>query len=157
MKNLPKELIHFLNSKFIINSAVIKLIKKSTDGTVKFLISLFDNNVIEAVLIPTEKRITACVSSQVGCSLDCDFCATAKIKRMRNLDFYEIFDQLMILNFESLKLFGRSISNIVFMGMGEPLLNYKNVLKSIEMICSKNGIGISKKDNCLNIWNVKNY
>ena len=145
MKNLPKELIHFLNSRFIINSAVIKLIKKSTDGTVKFLISLFDNNVIEAVLIPTEKRITACVSSQVGCSLDCDFCATAKIKRMRNLDFYEIFDQLMILNFESLKLFGRSISNIVFMGMGEPLLNYKNVLKSIEMICSKNGIGISKK------------
>ena len=121
------------------------MIKKSTDGTVKFLISLFDNNVIEAVLIPTEKRITACVSSQVGCSLDCDFCATAKIKRMRNLDFYEIFDQLMILNFESLKLFGRSISNIVFMGMGEPLLNYKNVLKSIEMICSKNGIGISKK------------
>ena len=106
---------------------------------------MFDNNVIEAVLIPTEKRITACVSSQVGCSLDCDFCATAKIKRMRNLDFYEIFDQLMILNFESLKLFGRSISNIVFMGMGEPLLNYKNVLKSIEMICSKNGIGISKK------------
>ena len=145
MKNLPKELIHFLNSRFIINSAVIKLIKKSTDGTVKFLISLFDNNVIEAVLIPTEKRITACVSSQVGCSLDCDFCATAKIKRMRNLDFYEIFDQLMILNFESLKLFGRPISNIVFMGMGEPLLNYKNVLKSIEMICSKNGIGISKK------------
>lgn len=121
------------------------IIRKSTDGTVKFLISLFDNNVIEAVLIPTEKRITACVSSQVGCSLDCDFCATAKIKRMRNLDFYEIFDQLMILNFESLKLFGRSISNIVFMGMGEPLLNYKNVLKSIEMICSKNGIGISKK------------
>ena len=145
MKNLPKELIHFLNSRFTINSAVIKLIKKSTDGTVKFLISLFDNNVIEAVLIPTEKRITACVSSQVGCSLDCDFCATAKIKRMRNLDFYEIFDQLMILNFESLKLFGRSISNIVFMGMGEPLLNYKNVLKSIEMICSKKGIGISKK------------
>ena len=118
---------------------------RDRDGTVKFLISLFDNNVIEAVLIPTEKRITACVSSQVGCSLDCDFCATAKIKRMRNLDFYEIFDQLMILNFESLKLFGRSISNIVFMGMGEPLLNYKNVLKSIEMICSKNGIGISKK------------
>ena len=80
MKNLPKELIHFLNSRFIINSAVIKLIKKSTDGTVKFLISLFDNNVIEAVLIPTEKRITACVSSQVGCSLDCDFCATAKLR-----------------------------------------------------------------------------
>ena len=145
MKNLPKELIHFLNSRFKINNVVIQLIKKSRDGTVKFLLSLPDNNVIEAVLIPTEKRITACVSSQVGCSLDCDFCATSKIKRMRNLDFYEIFDQLMILNFESLKLFGRPISNIVFMGMGEPLLNYKNVLKSIEMICSKKGIGISKK------------
>ena len=145
MKNLPKELIHFLNSRFKINNVFIQLIKKSRDGTVKFLLSLSDSNIIEAVLIPTEKRITACVSSQVGCSLDCDFCATAKIKRMRNLDFYEIFDQLMILNFESLKLFGRSISNIVFMGMGEPLLNYKNVLKSIEMICSKKGIGISKK------------
>ncbi len=145
MKNLPKELIHFLNSRFKINNVVIQLIKKSRDGTVKFLLSLSDKNVIEAVLIPTEKRITACVSSQVGCSLDCNFCATAKIKRIRNLDFYEIFDQLMILNLESLKLFGRPISNIVFMGMGEPLLNYKNVLKSIEMICSKNGIGISKK------------
>ncbi len=145
MKNLPKDLILFLNSRFIINNVIIKLITKSNDGTVKFLLSLCDDNIIEAVLIPSENRITACVSCQVGCSLDCDFCATAKIKRMRNLDFYEIFDQLMILNLESVKLFGKSISNIVFMGMGEPLLNYKNVLKSIEMICSKKGIGISKK------------
>ena len=121
------------------------MVTKSDDGTVKFLLSLCDDNIIEAVLIPSENRITACVSCQVGCSLDCDFCATAKIKRMRNLDFYEIFDQSMILNFESVKLFGKSISNIVFMGMGEPLLNYKNVLKAIEMICSKKGIGISKK------------
>ena len=145
MKNLPKDLILFLNSRFIINNVIIKLVKKSNDGTVKFLLSLCDDNIIEAVLIPSENRITACVSCQVGCSLDCDFCATAKIKRMRNLDFYEIFDQLMILNFESVKLFGKSISNIVFMGMGEPLLNYKNVLKAIEMICSKKGIGLSKK------------
>ena len=145
MKNLPKDLILFLNSRFIINNVIIKLVTKSDDGTVKFLLSLCDDNIIEAVLIPSENRITACVSCQVGCSLDCDFCATAKIKRMRNLDFYEIFDQSMILNFESVKLFGRSISNIVFMGMGEPLLNYKNVLKAIEMICSKKGIGISKK------------
>ena len=145
MKNLPKDLILFLNSRFIINNVIIKLVTKSNDGTVKFLLSLCDDNIIEAVLIPSENRITACVSCQVGCSLDCDFCATAKIKRMRNLDFYEIFDQLMILNLESVKFFGKSISNIVFMGMGEPLLNYKNVLKSIEMICSKKGIGISKK------------
>ena len=145
MKNLPKDLILFLDSRFKINNVNIKLIKKSRDGTAKFLISLSDKNIIEAVLIPTEKRITACISSQVGCSLDCDFCATSKISRMRNLNFYEIFDQTMILNTESSKLFGRTISNIVFMGMGEPLLNYKNVLKAIEMICSKKGLGISKK------------
>lgn len=145
MKNLPKDLISFLDSRFKINNVNIKLIKKSRDGTTKFLISLSDKNIIEAVLIPTEKRITACISSQVGCSLDCDFCATSKISRMRNLNFYEIFDQTMILNAESSKLFGRTISNIVFMGMGEPLLNYKNVLKAIEMICSKKGLGISKK------------
>ena len=145
MKNLPKDLISFLDSRFKINNVNIKLIKKSSDGTAKFLISLSDKNIIEAVLIPTEKRITACISSQVGCSLDCDFCATSKISRMRNLNFYEIFDQTMILNAESSKLFGRTISNIVFMGMGEPLLNYKNVLKAIEMICSKKGLGISKK------------
>lgn len=145
MKNLPKDLILFLDSRFKINNVNIKLIKKSRDGTAKFLISLSDKNIIEAVLIPTEKRITACISSQVGCSLDCDFCATSKISRMRNLNFYEIFDQTMILNAESSKLFGRTISNIVFMGMGEPLLNYKNVLKAIEMICSKKGLGISKK------------
>ena len=145
MKNLPKDLISFLDSRFKINNVNIKLIKKSRDGTAKFLISLSDKNIIEAVLIPTEKRITACISSQVGCSLDCDFCATSKISRMRNLNFYEIFDQTMILNAESYKLFGRTISNIVFMGMGEPLLNYKNVLKAIEMICSKKGLGISKK------------
>ena len=145
MKNLPKDLISFLDSRFKINNVNIKLIKKSRDGTAKFLISLSDKNIIEAVLIPTEKRITACISSQVGCSLDCDFCATSKISRMRNLNFYEIFDQTMILNVESSKLFGRTISNIVFMGMGEPLLNYKNVLKAIEMICSKKGLGISKK------------
>ena len=145
MKNLPKDLILFLDSRFKINNVNIKLIKKSRDGTTKFLISLSDKNIIEAVLIPTEKRITACISSQVGCSLDCDFCATSKISRMRNLNFYEIFDQTMILNAESSKLFGRTISNIVFMGMGEPLLNYKNVLKAIEMICSKKGLGISKK------------
>ena len=145
MKNLPKDLISFLDSRFKINNVNIKLIKKSSDGTAKFLISLSDKNIIEAVLIPTEKRITACISSQVGCSLDCDFCATSKISRIRNLNFYEIFDQTMILNTESSKLFGRTISNIVFMGMGEPLLNYKNVLKAIEMICSKKGLGISKK------------
>ncbi|MFL2592625.1 MAG: 23S rRNA (adenine(2503)-C(2))-methyltransferase RlmN [Flavobacteriaceae bacterium] len=145
MKNLPKDLILFLDSRFKINNVNIKLIKKSRDGTAKFLISLSDKNIIEAVLIPTEKRITACISSQVGCSLDCDFCATSKISRIRNLNFYEIFDQTMILNAESSKLFGRTISNIVFMGMGEPLLNYKNVLKAIEMICSKKGLGISKK------------
>ena len=97
------------------------------------------------MLIPTEKRITACVSSQVGCSLDCNFCATSRLKRIRNLESYEIYDQIMLLNNESLKSFSKPISNIVFMGMGEPLLNYNNVIDSIDLITGNQGLGISKK------------
>ena len=101
--------------------------------------------VIESVLIPSNDRLTACVSSQVGCSLDCNFCATSLLKRMRNLEYYEIFDQIMLLNKEANKIFDSSITNIVFMGMGEPLLNYKNVIESINQITSNIGIGISNR------------
>ena len=123
----------------------VKTSKKSFDGTIKFAIQLYDNLIVEAVLIPTNKRVTACVSSQVGCSLDCNFCATSKIKKMRNLESYEIFDQIMLLNKESINYFSSHITNIVFMGMGEPLLNYKNVIESIDQIASDFGIGISYK------------
>ena len=145
MSNLPSDLIHFLIENFKLNKSKVKTIKKSSDGTIKFAIQLYDNLIVEAVLIPSNKRITACVSSQVGCSLDCNFCATSKIKKMRNLESYEIFDQIMLLNRESINHFSSPITNIVFMGMGEPLLNYKNVIESIDQITSDFGIGISYK------------
>ena len=131
MLNLPRDLINFLKKNFKLNHAEILSVQKSSDKTVKYAIKLHDGLVIESVLIPSNDRITACVSSQVGCSLDCNFCATSQLKRMRNLEAYEIFDQIMILNKESINYFSSSISNIVFMGMGEPLLNYKNVIESI--------------------------
>ena len=145
MSNLPNDLIHFLIENFKLNKSKVNTIKKSSDGTIKFAIQLYDNLIVEAVLIPTNKRVTACVSSQVGCSLDCNFCATSKIKKMRNLESYEIFDQIMLLNKESINHFSSQITNIVFMGMGEPLLNYKNVIESIDQITSDFGIGISYK------------
>jgi len=145
MSNLPSDLIHFLIENFKLNKSKVKTSKKSSDGTIKFAIQLFDNLIVEAVLIPSNKRITACISSQVGCSLDCNFCATSKIKKMRNLESYEIFDQIMLLNKESINHFSSQITNIVFMGMGEPLLNYKNVIESIDQITSDFGIGISYK------------
>ena len=145
MSNLPNDLIHFLIENFKLNKSKVNTIKKSSDGTIKFAIQLYDNLIVEAVLIPSNKRVTACISSQVGCSLDCNFCATSKIKKMRNLESYEIFDQIMLLNKESINHFSSNITNIVFMGMGEPLLNYKNVIESIDQITSDFGIGISYK------------
>ncbi len=145
MLNLPRDLINFLKKNFKLNHAHILSVQKSSDKTVKYAIKLHDGLVIESVLIPSNDRITACVSSQAGCSLDCNFCATSQLKRMRNLEAYEIFDQIMILNKESINYFSSSISNIVFMGMGEPLLNYKNVIESIDYITSDYGIGISYK------------
>ena len=145
MSNLPNDLIQFLTENFKLNKSKVKTSKKSFDGTIKFAIQLYDNLIVEAVLIPSNKRVTACISSQVGCSLDCNFCATSKIKKMRNLESYEIFDQIMLLNKESINHFSSRITNIVFMGMGEPLLNYKNVIESIDQITSDFGIGISYK------------
>ena len=143
--NIPKDLIRLLDENFFLSNTLIHQFQKSSDLTIKFSIKLHDNLIIEAVLIPTEKRITACVSSQVGCSLDCNFCATSRLKRIRNLESYEIYDQIMLLNNESLKSFSKPISNIVFMGMGEPLLNYNNVIDSIDLITGNQGLGISKK------------
>ncbi len=145
MTNIPKSLVKLLKENFVINITNILSKQVSNDSTIKFAIKLHDNLVVEAVLIPSGKRVTACVSCQVGCSLDCEFCATSKLLRMRNLHSYEIFDQIMILNSQSLKNYSLPISNIVFMGMGEPLLNYKNVIESIKLITSEDGIKISNK------------
>ena len=145
MTNIPKSLVKLLKENFVINITNILSKQVSNDSTIKFAIKLHDNLVVESVLIPSGNRVTACVSSQVGCSLDCGFCATSKLLRMRNLHSYEIFDQIMILNSQSLKNYSLPISNIVFMGMGEPLLNYKNVIESIKLITSEHGIKISNK------------
>ncbi|MBK5272354.1 MAG: 23S rRNA (adenine(2503)-C(2))-methyltransferase RlmN, partial [Bacteroidia bacterium] len=117
----------------------------SEDGTVKFRFKTFDGHFIEGVLIPTALRNTACISSQIGCSLSCKFCATGYMDRKRNLDFDEIYDQVALINLECEKTYGKKLSNIVFMGMGEPLLNYKNVLRSIERITSAEGMAMSPK------------
>ena len=145
MTNLSKDLRTILGNTFVINHIEVDKIQKSSDGTIKNAVKLFDDYTVESVLIPTDNRTTACVSSQVGCSLDCEFCATSKIKRMRNLNPDEIYDQVVTINNQSLKYFERSLSNIVFMGMGEPLMNFNNLIKSIEKISSDKGLNISQK------------
>ena len=145
MSSLSKDLRELLNEKFEFKSAKIDQEFKSTDGTIKFSFKLFDDKLVEGVLIPSKKRVTACISSQIGCSLDCAFCATGTMGLSRNLSSSEIFDQVFKLNEESERNYGRSLTNIVFMGMGEPLLNYNNLLKSIHHITSEKGMGISPR------------
>ena len=145
MTNISLELRNLLKNEFVINHIKIDDIQKSNDGTIKNAVKLFDNLLVESVLIPVKNRTTACISSQVGCSLDCEFCATSRLKRMRNLKPDEIFDQASTINLQSKLYYDRPISNIVFMGMGEPLLNYKNLILGIEKITSKDGLGMSPK------------
>ena len=145
MSSLSKDLRELLNEKFEFKPAKIDQEFKSTDGTIKFSFKLFDDKLVEGVLIPSKKRVTACISSQIGCSLDCTFCATGTMGLSRNLSSSEIFDQVFKLNEESERNYGRSLTNIVFMGMGEPLLNYNNLLKSIHHITSEKGMAISPR------------
>ncbi|HBS12142.1 MAG TPA: 23S rRNA (adenine(2503)-C(2))-methyltransferase RlmN, partial [Flavobacteriaceae bacterium] len=145
MTNLSKDTRTMLEENFVINHIKVDQMQRSNDGTIKNAIKLHDNMIVESVLIPTETRTTACVSSQVGCSLDCNFCATARLKRMRNLNPDEIYDQVVEIDKQSRLYNGHKLSNIVFMGMGEPLLNYKNVLESIDKITSDEGLGMSPK------------
>lgn len=145
MTNIPQKLRQALDEHFTINHIEVDMMQKSSDGTIKNAIKLHDGLFVESVLIPTETRTTACVSSQVGCSLDCKFCATARLKRMRNLNPDEIFDQVIAIDKQSRMYYGRPLKNIVFMGMGEPLMNYNNVLKAIEKITSSQALGISHR------------
>lgn len=145
MTNLSKETRTMLQTNFVINHIKVDTMQRSEDGTVKNAVRLHDGLVVESVLIPTNTRTTACVSSQVGCSLDCNFCATARLKRMRNLEPAEIYDQVISIDKESRLYYNHPLSNIVFMGMGEPLMNYNNLLKAIEMITSPEGLGMSPK------------
>jgi 23S rRNA (adenine2503-C2)-methyltransferase len=145
MTNLSKSLRHKLAEDFTFPQMEITHRQVSRDGTIKYGFQLFDGHHIEGVLIPTTDRVTACVSSQVGCSLTCKFCATGYLPMKRNLYPFEIFDQVVIIGSEAERVYGQSLSNIVYMGMGEPLLNYKNVLESIRLITSSDGLGMSPR------------
>lgn len=143
MTDVSKELRERLSKTFSFPSLQVDTTQKSTDGTIKTRFKTFDGHAVEGVLIPTENRKTACVSSQIGCSLSCKFCATGYMDRKRNLTFDEIYDEVVLINKQAQENYEKKLSNIVFMGMGEPLLNYKNVLKSIERITSNDGLGMS--------------
>ncbi len=147
MTNLSKPLRKLLEEKFLLRPIVMDKVQHSNDGTIKTRFRLHDGHLIESVLIPvaSEKRFTVCVSSQVGCSLSCSFCATGRMKRERNLDPGEIYDQVTMVNEQAMEKFGLPLTNIVYMGMGEPLLAYKNVLQSIEHLTSPEGLNMSPK------------
>lgn len=145
MTNLSLATRELLKEHFTINHIKVDNMQRSSDGTIKNAVKLHDGLIVESVLIPHEKRITACVSSQVGCSLACRFCATARLKRMRNLSPDEIYDQVVAIKEQAELFFERPLTNIVFMGMGEPLLNYANVVEAIDKITSQKGLNMAAK------------
>ncbi len=143
MTNLSKPLRKKLQQQFTILPVTENVVQKSKDGTVKLGMKLSDDRIIEGVMIPDDERNTACVSSQVGCSLSCTFCATGFLKRERNLSHAEIYDQVVLLNKYSLAHSNKPLTNIVYMGMGEPLLNFDNVMQSIQIITSPDGLNMA--------------
>lgn len=145
MSNLSKSLRTLLETNFTLGKVSISDEQRSADGTIKYAFSLADGNLVEGVLIPTDSRVTACVSSQAGCSLTCKFCATGYLDLKRNLTAYEIYDQVDIIRKAAEREYGRPLTNIVYMGMGEPLLNYREVLKSINWITSPDGMAMAPK------------
>ena len=145
MGNVPKKTREWLSEKFSLQIVTTAEAQISSDRTIKSSFQLHDKNLIEGVLIPTRERVTACVSSQVGCSLTCSFCATGYMDRKRNLESFEIYDQVVLIRDQAQEKYGQALTNIVYMGMGEPLLNYANVLKSIEQITSPEGLGMSPR------------
>ncbi|MDR0792164.1 MAG: 23S rRNA (adenine(2503)-C(2))-methyltransferase RlmN [Chitinophagaceae bacterium] len=145
MSNLSKSLRQNLTDNFLFRPLQTDVVQHSNDGTLKSRFKTYDGHAVEGVLIPTDERKTACVSSQIGCSLSCKFCATGYMGRKRNLTYDEIYDQVALINRQSEEHYHQRLSNIVFMGMGEPLLNYNNVLQAIEKISSETGLGISPR------------
>ena len=145
MSNVSKDLRQQLSADFTLPALKVDATQYSEDGTIKSRFKTFDGHLVEGVLIPTAERKTACVSSQIGCSLTCKFCATGKMERKRNLTFDEIYDQVVLINQQSMTTHNQKLTNIVFMGMGEPLMNYAGVLKSIERITAADGLGMSPR------------
>ncbi|EDM37109.1 hypothetical protein PBAL39_04903 [Pedobacter sp. BAL39] len=145
MSNLSKDLRKKLDEHYAINVVEVNNSQFSNDHTIKNAFRLYDGNIVEGVLIPMDDRMTACVSSQVGCSLTCKFCATGYMDRKRNLNADEIYDQVVLIDQQAKKNYNAPLTNIVYMGMGEPLLNYANVMKSIERITAPDGLNMSYK------------
>lgn len=151
MTDLPQDFRAYLNEVAEISSLDLEDRSVSSDGTIKCLFRLRTGREVEAVLIPdlsddgTPGRMTVCVSSQVGCAMACSFCATGMMGFHQNLTAGEIFDQVAIMDAEARKTYGKGITNVVFMGMGEPLLNYGNVVRSIEMLGHEDGFGLSPR------------
>ena len=145
MSNLSKSNREIFNENFSINKITEDFEERSDDGTIKMRFKLYDGNFVEGVLIPQNKRMTACISSQVGCSLSCKFCATGTMGRTRNLSAGEIYDQVVAIANKCKEVYNLPLTNIVYMGMGEPLLNYRNVIKSIHFITSSEGLEMSYK------------
>ncbi len=145
MTNLSASTRAILKEHFVINAVQVAEKQVSNDRTIKSSFQTHDGKLVEGVLIPTASRMTACISSQIGCSLTCKFCATGKLDRLRNLNADEIFDQVVHISRQSQEHYGIPLTNIVYMGMGEPLLNYSNVMQSIERITSPDGLGMSPK------------
>lgn len=145
MHNLGAPTKTLLESQFTIGKIRLETSQVSKDKTIKCGYSTFDGKTIEGVLIPTKKRMTACVSSQAGCSLSCSFCATGKLKLQKNLSAGEIIDQIVDLNRLAQEHYNIPLSNVVLMGMGEPLLNYKNVMEAMAIATSPNGLHMSPR------------
>jgi len=145
MTNLSKADRQMLSEHFVINALKLNDEQRSRDGTIKCAFELYDGHLVESVLIPSAKRFTACISTQVGCQLNCSFCATAKIPFQRNLNVGEIFDQVMYLNNLAEKNYQGHLTNIVYMGMGEPLNNYENLIGSVNIISSEDGLNFSPR------------
>lgn len=142
MTNLSKATQELLSNTFFFDKLEPQSIQTSVDGTVKTAWRLFDEEVIESVLIPGNQKFTVCVSSQVGCKLGCKFCATGTLGFKRNLTAGEIFEQVVAAK-TAAEAQGLTLSNVVFMGMGEPLLNYDNVMKAIERLTATDGLAMS--------------
>jgi 23S rRNA (adenine2503-C2)-methyltransferase len=147
MTNLSKNLRTKLAEHFFINTLIEDKRQVSSDGTVKTRWKLHDGHLIESVLIPVsgDSRFTVCVSSQVGCSLTCKFCATGRMGRLRNLSAGEIYDQVTFVNRQCQEIYGADLTNVVYMGMGEPLLTWQAVRQSIEHLTSPDGLGMSTR------------
>lgn len=147
MTNLSKSLRQILDEKFVIRAIKTDKVQKSSDGTIKSRFILHDGHKIESVLIPVpdDDRFTVCVSTQVGCSLTCKFCATGQMKRLRNLDGAEIYDQFVLVNRQCIETYGHPLTNVVYMGMGEPLLAYSSTMESIALLTEPYGLNISPR------------